>query len=42
MQIIKLIVNGKEHNVIVEPHETLAHVLCEKINLTGAKLGCYL
>ena len=40
MEIIKLIVNGKEHNVIVEPHETLAHVLREKIQLTGTKLGC--
>ncbi|HRP60621.1 MAG TPA: (2Fe-2S)-binding protein, partial [Vicingus sp.] len=40
MQIIKLTVNRKEHNVIVEPHETLAHVLREKIQLTGTKLGC--
>ncbi|MCC7331324.1 MAG: molybdopterin-dependent oxidoreductase [Flavobacteriales bacterium] len=40
MQIIKLTVNNKDFSVIVEPHETLAHVLREKINLTGTKLGC--
>ena len=40
MQIIKLTVNHQEHQVLVEPHETLAHVLREKINLTGTKLGC--
>lgn len=40
MEIIKMTVNGTEHSVIVEPHETLAHVLREKIHLTGTKLGC--
>jgi 4-hydroxybenzoyl-CoA reductase subunit alpha len=40
MQILKIIVNHQEHQVLVEPHETLAHVLREKINLTGTKLGC--
>ncbi len=40
MEIIKLIVNKKEHQVIVEPHETLAKVLREKLRLTGTKLGC--
>jgi 4-hydroxybenzoyl-CoA reductase subunit alpha len=40
MEIIKLTVNGKEHQVIVAPHETLSKVLREKINLTGTKIGC--
>lgn len=40
MEIIQLTVNGTEHSVIVEPHETLAHVLREKISLTGTKVGC--
>jgi len=40
MEIIKLTVNGKEHQVIVKPHDTLAKVLREKIMLTGTKIGC--
>lgn len=40
MEIVSYIVNGKEYKVIVEPHDTLAKVLREKINLTGTKLGC--
>jgi len=40
MEIIKLTVNGKEHQVIVEPHDTLSKVLRDKIQLTGTKLGC--
>jgi len=40
MEIIKLTVNGKEYKVIAEPHDTLAKVLRDKIQLTGTKLGC--
>ncbi len=40
MEIIKLTVNGKEHQVIVQPHDTLAKVLRDKIILTGTKIGC--
>jgi 4-hydroxybenzoyl-CoA reductase subunit alpha len=40
MNIIKLIVNKKEHHVVVAPHDTLTKVLREKIHLTGTKLGC--
>ncbi|PCJ27850.1 MAG: aldehyde oxidase [Flavobacteriales bacterium] len=40
MEIIKLIVNGKDYQVIVKPHDTLAKVLREKIHLTGTKVSC--
>ncbi|MBI2259403.1 MAG: molybdopterin-dependent oxidoreductase [Flavobacteriia bacterium] len=40
MQIVHLTVNGKEYQVLVEPHDTLARVLREKISLTGTKIGC--
>jgi len=40
MQIIKITVNQKKHEVLVKPHDTLAKVLREKIQLTGTKLGC--
>jgi len=40
MEIIDLTVNGKVHKVLVEPHDTLAKVLRNKIMLTGTKLGC--
>jgi aerobic-type carbon monoxide dehydrogenase small subunit (CoxS/CutS family) len=37
---IKLIINGKEYNLAVEPQETLLDVLRNKLNLTGAKKIC--
>ncbi|MDP6908248.1 MAG: 2Fe-2S iron-sulfur cluster-binding protein, partial [Flavobacteriales bacterium] len=40
MEIIQLTVNGKEYQILVEPHDTLAKVLREKVDLTGTKLGC--
>lgn len=40
MKIIKLTINEKEYRVIVKPHDTLAKVLRDKIQLTGTKLGC--
>jgi aldehyde oxidoreductase len=36
----KLIINGTEQVLEVEPQDILAHVLREKLGLTGAKLGC--
>lgn len=39
-KIIKLVVNGKEHSLEISTNETLAEVLREKLNLTGAKIGC--
>jgi carbon-monoxide dehydrogenase small subunit len=40
MREIILKVNGEEHTLRVSPHETLAHVLREKLYLTGVKVGC--
>jgi len=40
MEIVKYTVNGKEYEVVVKPHDTLAKVLREKIQLTGTKVGC--
>lgn len=36
----KLMVNGKIHDLEIEPHWTLAYVLREKIGLTGVKIAC--
>ncbi|MBM3130866.1 MAG: 2Fe-2S iron-sulfur cluster binding domain-containing protein [Chloroflexi bacterium] len=40
MPLLNMIVNGKNVAVDVEPHEYLAHVLREKLGLTGTKIGC--
>ncbi len=40
MQVLKLTVNGKSHEVIVSEHEMLSNVIREKIGLTGTKIGC--
>jgi len=37
---IKLIVNGDEYSLSVDPWRTLNEVLREDLNLTGTKLGC--
>lgn len=37
---IEFVVNGKRVNVSIEPGEMLAHVLREKLGLTGTKIGC--
>lgn len=37
---ITLIVNGKKFSLVVEPRDTLLHVLREKLNLTGTKRTC--
>lgn len=40
MHILKLRVNGKKHEVLVNDGDTLASVIRDKINLTGTKIGC--
>jgi carbon-monoxide dehydrogenase small subunit len=37
---LKLRVNGKPVETLCEPRELLIHVLREKLNLTGAHIGC--
>ena len=37
---VRLEVNGRSHEVVVEPHELLLDVLREKLNLTGSKRSC--
>ncbi len=39
-QVIKLHVNGEEHDVLTEIHKTLLEVLREDLGLTGTKRGC--
>ena len=39
-QIIKLHVNGDEHEVLTEIHKTLLEALREDLGLTGTKRGC--
>lgn len=40
MRLITLKVNGTDHTVTAEDHDTLARVLRDKIHLTGTKTGC--
>lgn len=40
MEHIRLTVNGKQHELLVAPHEKLSGVLREKLGLTGTKIGC--
>ena len=39
-QHIKLTVNGKAHEALVEPRLLLIHFLREELGLTGAHIGC--
>lgn len=39
-QLIRLRVNGEEHDVVVSPNETLVEVLRDRLELTGTKMGC--
>ena len=39
-KLIKLMVNGTEHELHVEPSWSLAQVLREELDLTGTKVGC--
>ncbi|MDH5397717.1 MAG: (2Fe-2S)-binding protein [Cyclobacteriaceae bacterium] len=38
--VIRLKVNGKMHSALVEPRDTLAYTLREKLGLTGTKVVC--
>jgi carbon-monoxide dehydrogenase small subunit len=38
--MIRLAVNGDVHELSVEPRETLLEILRDRLDLTGAKLGC--
>lgn len=38
--IIRLRVNGEDHDLLVENHKTLLEVLREDLGLTGTKRGC--
>jgi carbon-monoxide dehydrogenase small subunit len=39
-QLVKLTVNGRPHEVAVEPHWTLLEAVREELRLTGSKEGC--
>jgi carbon-monoxide dehydrogenase small subunit len=39
-RLIRLRVNGEQHDVVVSPNETLVEVLRGKLELTGTKMGC--
>lgn len=38
--MIRLLVNGRTHEVKVKPHETLADVLRKKLGFTGVRFSC--
>ncbi|MDO8367274.1 MAG: molybdopterin-dependent oxidoreductase [Saprospiraceae bacterium] len=40
MERIKFKINGKQYELLVEPHEMLSAVIRDKIGLTGTKIGC--
>ena len=40
MQVLKLTINGKKHELLVGAHEMLSKVIREKVGLTGTKIGC--
>lgn len=39
-QLIQLTVNDEQHDVVIEPNETLVEVLRNNLELTGTKQGC--
>jgi aerobic carbon-monoxide dehydrogenase small subunit len=39
-QVIRLRVNGEDHDILTEIHKTLLEVLREDLGLTGTKRGC--
>ena len=39
-KLITLTVNGKKYSLLIEPRDTLLHVLREKLNLSGSKKIC--
>lgn len=40
MKQITLYINNKKHGLLVDVHETLAHAIRERAQLTGTKIGC--
>ncbi len=40
MEQARFTINGREHHVLVGPHEMLSEVIRTKIGLTGTKIGC--
>jgi aerobic-type carbon monoxide dehydrogenase small subunit (CoxS/CutS family) len=38
--VLRLHVNGRSHEVEIEPHETLAEVLRERLGLRGVRVSC--
>ncbi len=40
MSLLHITVNGRDHALEIEPHESLAIVLRERLGLTGTKIGC--
>ncbi len=40
MEKLKITVNERSHEILIEPHETLASVLRNRLHLTGTKIGC--
>jgi len=39
-QILRLVINGDEHEVLVSPQQTLLDVIRDQVGLTGTKEGC--
>jgi carbon-monoxide dehydrogenase small subunit len=39
-KIIRMVINGQDHEIEVRPNELLGDVLRERLGLTGAKIGC--
>jgi len=37
---VRLTINGREHRLMVEPRESVLHLLRERIGFTGTKVGC--
>ena len=39
-RVARLTVNGRAHDLAIEPRETIADVLRDRLGLTGAKISC--
>ncbi len=39
-QVVNLTLNGREHEILVEPQQTLIEVLRDQLDLTGTKYSC--
>ncbi len=40
MKVLRLKVNDVQHKILIDEHDTLVHVLRDKLMLTGTKSGC--